>query len=123
VRDYDEILLHFEEPFHKGHLASPTHAHREHNPACGDWISYELVVKDASIREAWFDGGGCVISQCAASLLTEYIEGKTCDWVSHEFSAQSMLDLFDCPLTAKRQQCCLLSWKALKQALHAPTGY
>ncbi len=122
MRDYDDILMHYEEPFHRGCVANPTHVHEEHNPACGDWIKYELIVVDGCIRDAWFEGGGCVISQSAASILTKHIEGKACDWVSREFSAEATLALFDCPLTTMRKQCCLLSWTVLKQALFSPVG-
>jgi nitrogen fixation NifU-like protein len=118
----DHILDHYEDPFHRGHLAGATHAHQEKNPLCGDVVRIELVVDDAGkIRDLYFDGEGCVISQASASMLLEEMYGKTVDQVK-EFSAEDMLKLYGPRLTPNRQKCCLLSWQVLQQAVHAPVA-
>ena len=71
------------------------------------------------VREAWFNGDGCCISQSAASMLVESVEGKPVDQV-RRFSAEDMLNLFGVRLTPNRQKCCLLSWRVLQTALAAP---
>lgn len=40
-------------------------------------MAVQLQVVDESVGEAWFTGDGCVLSQSAASLLMEHIEGKS----------------------------------------------
>ena len=85
-----------------------------------DVIHIDLkLADDGTITEAWFDGKGCVISQASASMLIEQVEGKTLEEIK-EFTAQDMLGLFGPKLTPNRQKCCLLSWRVLQSAVHAP---
>jgi nitrogen fixation NifU-like protein len=114
----EHILEHFECPYHKGRIENPTATHRDKNPLCGDVVQLQLRVDDdGQIREAFFDGQGCAISQAAASMLCEQIEGKTLDEV-REMQAQDMLDLLKVPLTASRQKCGLLGFKVLKTIVY-----
>lgn len=116
----EHVLDHYEDPYHRGHTNRLTHAHSDDNPLCGDVIRVELVVSpDRRIEEAWFSGDGCCISQSAASMLMEAIEGKTLDEVQ-QFSADDMLKLFGARLTPNRQKCCLLSWRVLQSAVYSP---
>ena len=118
----ERILDHYEEPFHRGHCPEPTHAHEDDNPLCGDVVHIELRIDpDGLIRDAWFTGDGCCISQAAASMLLEHFEGKTIEDVK-QFAAGDMLALFGAKLTPNRQKCCLLSWRVLQAALYAPVG-
>lgn len=115
----DHILDHFESPYHKGHCPGATCRHSDRNPICGDQLSLEVRLgDDQRIEEAWFDGKGCAISQAAASILCEAIEGKTLEQLK-EFGARDMLDLIKVPLTASRQKCGLLGFKVLKTMLYA----
>ncbi len=38
----EHILDHYEDPFHRGHLPTATHAHEDNNPLCGDVVRIEL---------------------------------------------------------------------------------
>jgi nitrogen fixation NifU-like protein len=116
------ILDHYESPFHRGRCPQATHAHEDDNPLCGDVVRIELRVDpQQQVQEAFFDGDGCCISQAAASILIEHLQGRSCDELRH-FSAQQMLDLFGAKLTPNRQKCCLLCWRVLQTALVAPLG-
>lgn len=118
----DRVMDHYEDPYHRGECELASHRHHDKNPICGDEITVELRLdNDGNIREAWFDGEGCCISQAAASMLMERIEGKSVEEVK-AFSAEEMLELFGPRLTANRQKCCLLSWQVLQAALHSPIG-
>jgi nitrogen fixation protein NifU and related proteins len=116
----ERILDHYEEPFHRGHCPGVTHAHEDENPLCGDMVRVELAIDaDGTIRDAYFDGDGCCISQAAASMLVEAISGKRVEDVK-AISAGDMLALFGAKLTSNRQKCCLLSWRALQSAVYSP---
>jgi nitrogen fixation NifU-like protein len=116
----EHILDHYEDPFHRGHLPTATHAHEDKNPLCGDVVRIELQLgPDGKIVDAFFTGAGCVISQASASMLLEKMQGKTLDDVKH-FSAEDMLKLYGARLTPNRQKCCLLSWKVLQSAVYSP---
>lgn len=118
----EHILDHYEDPFHRGHLAGATHAHEDNNPLCGDVIRIELQLGDGGkIRDAYFTGQGCVISQASASMLLEKMQGKTVE-EAKQFSANDMLELYGARLTPNRQKCCLLSWKVLQSAVHSPVN-
>jgi len=108
----ERILDHYEEPFHRGHCPAATHAHEDENPLCGDLVRVELAIgPDGTVREAYFNGDGCCISQASASMLMEQIDGKRVDDI-RGFTAQDMLNLFGAKLTPNRQKCCLLCWRA-----------
>lgn len=117
---YDDYILdHYECPYHKGHLECPTCAHAEKNPLCGDLIRLELKLDDAGkVQEAYFNGKGCAISQAAASILCQHVEGKTLKELQG-FQAPDMLRLLKVPLTATRQRCGLLGFKVLKTMMYA----
>lgn len=115
----EHILEHFESPYHRGQCPRATHAHEDDNPLCGDHVRVELRVAPGNrISEAYFDGEGCCVSQAAASMLIEHLEGKTVA-EAKAFSAQNMLDLFRARLTPNRQKCCLLCWRVVQTALAA----
>jgi nitrogen fixation NifU-like protein len=116
----EHILDHYEDPFHRGHIPAPTHAHEDDNPLCGDVVHIELRVgPDGKIEDAWFDGDGCCISQASASMLMERFDGKTVEEVK-QFTADDMLKMFGAKLTPNRQKCCLLSWRVLQSAIYSP---
>jgi nitrogen fixation NifU-like protein len=116
----EHILDHYEDPFHRGHLPNATHAHEDNNPLCGDVVRIELELgHDGKIRDAYFSGNGCVISQASASMLLEKMQGHTVE-EAKKFSAEDMLKLYGPRLTPNRQKCCLLSWKVLQSAVHSP---
>ncbi len=118
----EHILDHYEDPYHRGHVAGATHAHEDDNPLCGDVVRIELALKpDGKIDQIYFDGDGCCISQAAASMLCERCEGCHVDELRN-FTAPEMLKLFGAPLTPNRQKCCLLGWRVIQSALFSPIG-
>jgi nitrogen fixation protein NifU and related proteins len=120
----ERILEHFEEPFHRGHCPQATHLHEDDNPLCGDVVRIELAIPsngEPVVADAWFEGDGCCISQAAASILMQRIQGRPLDEVKN-FSAQQMLDLFGAKLTPNRQKCCLLCWRVLQSAIYSPVA-
>jgi nitrogen fixation NifU-like protein len=116
----DRILDHYEEPYHRGDCATCTHVHQDTNPLCGDLIRMSLQLDDrGTMKEIFFNGDGCCISQAAASMLVEKFDGRHIDEVK-KFTAQDMLDLFGARLTPNRQKCCLLAWRVLQAAIFSP---
>ena len=115
----DHILAHVESPYHRGRLPHPTYTHRERIPSCGDDVELQLQVDGTGrITQAFFDGRGCFVSQGAASILCQFIEGKELEQLAL-FEAHEMLDLLGVPLTPTRQQCGLLAFKALKTIVYS----
>lgn len=116
----EHILDHYEDPYHRGRCAHCTHVHEDSNPLCGDVIRMELRIDDqGTLKEVYFNGDGCCISQAAASMLVEKFDGKHIDEV-RRFTAEDMLALFGARLTPNRQKCALLSWRVLQAAIYSP---
>jgi nitrogen fixation NifU-like protein len=82
------------------------------NPLCGDIVRVQIIILENTITAAMFQGKGCVISQAAASLLTEYIVGKNINFIK-QLGTQDMLDLVGLSLGPTRARCALLAFEAL----------
>ena len=117
----EELLDHFDSSPHRGHLDVVDLNAQLDNPLCGDWIQIELAL-DADdperIARARFDGHGCVISQAAASILTEKIEGRRVD-EARAIPPEQMVEWIGIPLTPARRKCGLLALRALHRAIDA----
>ncbi len=118
----EHVLDHYEDPYHRGHCEHCTHCHEDDNPLCGDVVRMELNLDDhGKVKEIFFEGEGCCISQASASMLVERFDGRTVEEVQ-AFAAEDMLNLFGARLTPNRQKCCLLPWRVLQQAIFSPCG-
>jgi nitrogen fixation NifU-like protein len=110
------ILEHFREPRNYGHLEHPDIAARDTNPLCGDRIEIELAVQDGHVTAVRFSGRGCAISQAAASMLTERIEGATIDEL-RALRPDDILEMLGVEIGPARQRCALLSLRVLHQGI------
>jgi nitrogen fixation protein NifU and related proteins len=77
----DEILDHYKNPRNFGTIIGGNTVARDVNLSCGDSIEMTLRIKKNRIEDICFSGGGCAISQAAASMLTENVKGKTLEEV------------------------------------------
>lgn len=118
----EDLLDHYENPSNYGTLPNPNISHEEDNPLCGDRIRIDLVVEDDIITEVRFSGHGCTISQAAASMLTEEIEGKSLTEVK-QLSRDDILDMIGIPLGPVRLKCALLALKVLKAGAYGIKGW
>lgn len=114
--DADRLRDHIESPYHKGRLEQPTCASTARNPLCGDQIQLQLLIDNGRIRQAWFDGRGCAISQASASMLCEFLEDRNLA-TAGELQSQEMLSLLGVPVSPVRQRCVLLAYQALLKML------
>ena len=63
-----------------------------------------------------FQGRGCAISQAAASMLSEMIEGKTVEEVV-QLGKDDVLDALGIPISPARLKCAFLSLRVLHRGL------
>jgi len=73
----DVILDHFRSSAHRGKAVPPDISASGVNPLCGDQVELTLRLERDRIRQARFEGQGCVISQASSSILSGALEGKT----------------------------------------------
>ncbi|HEX5540486.1 MAG TPA: SUF system NifU family Fe-S cluster assembly protein [Micromonospora sp.] len=74
---YQEIILdHYKHPHGRG-LREPYGGEAHHvNPTCGDEITVRVAVDGVVFTDVSYDGVGCSISQAAASVLHELLNGQ-----------------------------------------------
>ncbi len=73
-------------PKHRKTLARPDIEQDGVNPSCGDELRLSLRIEDGRIAEAAYEGHGCAISQAAADLMADALEGRTLE-EAHELAA------------------------------------
>lgn len=119
----EHILDHYQSPRHAGRIANPDIYHKELNPSCGDEIELSIRLDKDKIKEAKFAGHGCAISQAAASLLMEKIQGKKLKEAAR-ITKEDMLELLAIPIGVVRMKCALLTLRTLERAiLHHEGGH
>jgi nitrogen fixation protein NifU and related proteins len=79
-------------------------------------------VQDGKIAEVKFSGRGCAISQAAASILTEIVDGQQLEAV-RQISADDILDELAIPISPARIKCALLGLKVLKAGAYGITEW
>lgn len=112
----DLILEHYRHPQNVGKLSHPTGQATLHNPVCGDSLQVDIREKNGIVVDIMFQGTGCAISQAAASILTEYVKGKTVEEI-HTMDKKIVLQLLGIELSPVRLKCALLSLEAIQKAL------
>jgi len=136
---YREVILdHFKNSTHAGELPEAQITATGANPLCGDEMTFYLKVSGGRMVQARFKGKGCAISQAAASMLTQQIEGKTFAQIRTMIDAMkalmqgqepdASLDLGDLEALAGvrkfpvRVKCAALSWNVVEQGLKEYEG-
>jgi nitrogen fixation protein NifU and related proteins len=112
-----ELLERYKNAPNKRVMIKPDIKAEDSNPLCGDNVEIFIRMgKDGIIKDATFDGKGCVISMASASLLLESIVGKTLK-EAEELTREDMLDIIGINLTPTRVKCATLGLATLKKGI------
>jgi len=114
----EKLLDHYHHPRNAGQLKEPDFSSEEYNHSCGDQVRIEGRVQNGVITDLVFLGSGCVISQAAASMITEFSKGKSIDEIL-SLDKDSILKLIGVQLGPTRLRCALLPLFALQHGLKA----
>ena len=106
------------------------------NPLCGDALRVYVAMDGDTVSDVAFKGSGCAISKASASMMTQFIKGKS------RLEAEAVFDEFHRMVTGEldietdenhlgklkifsgvvefpaRVKCASLSWHTLHAALH-----
>lgn len=132
---YQEVIIdHNKHPRNFAKLDKFTHESEGYNPLCGDKIKLYLYIENNRIAEISFEGAGCAISTASASLMTEFLMGKSVVEAEkvfklfHDFMLSDELKIDNELGKLKvlggvkeypmRIKCATLAWHALEAALH-----
>ena len=133
---YQEVIIdHGRHPRNFGVLPNANYYQEGFNPLCGDKIMLYVNENNGVIFDLKFEGCGCAISMASASLMTEYLKGKSKDeiqeifnvfhhWVMNETDSDRHIEklgklavLGGVREFPSRVKCATLAWHTLKAAL------
>ncbi|MDD5040721.1 MAG: iron-sulfur cluster assembly scaffold protein [Patescibacteria group bacterium] len=116
---YREIIMdHYKNPRNKGIMRHPDGSAERDNPLCGDRIviAYKLDGKKKKLLSVKFEGTGCSLTRAGASMLTEFVKGKTIKELAVYTDGDFIADM-GVPITPARKKCALLALEALRTAV------
>ncbi len=112
----DLIIDHYENPRHLGPLPGADVVYSSNNPACGDVVTvYLRDAENGGPVMLAFEGQGCTISQAAASMAMEMLNGLTLAQIDAA-SAEPLLERLGPEIVAARQRCATLAFNSVKHA-------
>jgi nitrogen fixation NifU-like protein len=130
---YQQVILdHSRKPRNYGKLADANRWAEGNNPLCGDHYTVYLKLEGDVIKDVSFEGSGCAISKAAASIMTDYLKGKTSAEAQKHFALyqqmvttgkadeETMGKLYafaGVHTFPMRVKCAVLSWHALMAGL------
>jgi nitrogen fixation NifU-like protein len=88
----------------------------EENVVCGDKIKVYVKLEKNKIKEAKFEGSGCVISMGSADLLMERIIGKNVEKVKN-IKEEEIVKIIGFTPDPARMHCATLALRALRKIL------
>ncbi len=131
---YQQVIIdHGTKPRNAGKLSNYSHRAEGFNPLCGDELTLYLEIRDNIIQDVKFESKGCAISTASASLMSQFLCGKTPAQAGQ--AMQEFTDMLTRTPTAEhtrlgklkilagvnkyptRVKCATLCWHTLKAAL------
>jgi nitrogen fixation NifU-like protein len=85
---YQQVILdHYQRPRNFGELEDATASVEGYNPLCGDRLQLDIKIDAGKITGVAFSGAGCAIFTASASMMTEFVKGKSPEDVESTFGA------------------------------------
>lgn len=113
----EHVLDHYRHPRCHGTIERPDATFEDANPLCGDRIRMDFRLREGRIDQVRFSGHGCSISQAAASMLCERIEGLPLE-DARTLSRDDVNDMLGVELGPVRSKCAMLALKTMKAGLY-----
>lgn len=113
-----ELLDHAKHPRNRGALLDAEVIQEEVNPLCGDVVTMYAKLDSArgTLHAARHTGSGCLISQAAASMLSEVVLGKSVAAIA-AMERTDMEALIGGVVSPSRVKCVMLPLVALQNGL------
>jgi nitrogen fixation protein NifU and related proteins len=111
----EEIIAHYERPHNKGEIKDASISFHENNPLCGDDLTIYLKIEKNKVEDVKFSGSGCAISMASASMLTDFIKGKSLSEID-KMGLSTIIELIGIDPGPARLKCATLSLRTVKEA-------
>ncbi len=113
----ENLLDLYEDPTHRGPLEDANISVNGGNPGCGDIVTLHLKINpEGRVEEIRFEGEGCTISQAAAELVAERMEGSSLEEIE-QLQHDVIVDELGREVVMSRPRCATLALGTLKQAV------
>jgi nitrogen fixation NifU-like protein len=111
----EEIISHYEHPHNSGIMKDANASFHNYNASCGDDVTVYLKLDKDKIVDAKFKGTGCAISVASASMLTDFVKGKSLKDVE-AMNVKTIVEIIGIDPGPARLKCATLSLRTLKEA-------
>lgn len=111
-----ELLHYYKNPEHKGKLEDKNCSSKESNLSCGDSLVIEMKIENNIVKDAKYNGVGCIVSMASAEILCDYIIGKNISECK-TITSDSYLKLMGFELSPSRKKCALIGYKAFSNVI------
>jgi len=101
---------------HRRVLDNPHLLGEVQHPSCGDKLLFQAYCTEERLTTIAFQISGCVLSQAAAALLAEHMEGKSFR-EARTYTIAQLQELIGLELGPTRAQCVTLAYTALQSML------
>jgi nitrogen fixation NifU-like protein len=111
----DYILDHYHNPRRRGRIEDADVVLKGGNPGCGDVVII-YIKRDGEKLEISFEGEGCTVSQACASIVCEYVNGKSAEEIlkiDYKFLEENIGE----EVLKTRFKCATLALDTLKEAI------
>ena len=113
----ENLIELYENPAHRGALQDADISVKGGNPGCGDIVTVHIKVgEDGVVEQIRFEGEGCTISQAAAELVSDRMEGATLSEIE-DLDHDIVIDELGREVVMSRPRCATLALGTLKQAV------
>lgn len=109
------ILDHYHNPRNYGEMDDADVSLQGGNPGCGDIITLFLKFEAGKLVAVTYTGTGCTISQAAASMLTEVVQGYSSEEIE-ALDYSLIVGMLSDELVKTRPKCSTLALDTLKVA-------
>ena len=118
IKYSQKVIQHFTSPQNVGELLNANATSTEGSPACGDMITYQLIINPETriVDDIKFRSFGCASNIATASVASVLAKGKTIDEIKALKHAELTTALDGLP--AVKLHCSVLAIDGLKSAVH-----
>lgn len=123
-KQIDRLLEHYETPRYRGQPALTADVVvTKDNPGCEDVVTIYLTVGQNHVaQEIRFEGEGCIISQSAASILLDMVQGKPLAEIE-AIDYNALVEELGKEIVLTRVRCATLVLTTLKAAIKQYYSY
>ncbi|MDE1825005.1 MAG: SUF system NifU family Fe-S cluster assembly protein [Candidatus Micrarchaeota archaeon] len=114
----ERLIQYYEHPHNKGKLPGASVELHEENVTCGDKMTIYLKIRQNIVEDIKFDGDGCAISMASASMITDFVKGKSLEEVE-KMTISTVMEIIGIDPGPARLHCATLSTRAIKGAVFA----